>query len=351
MSKNARPVMLHVGIYGDRPGGIAQVVNQYLEWGHGAFEAWGVLSTRGRRDWAAPFLWVTAGLRLLWARMRYGRSIVLVHLSANGSFIREGSLALLSRFLGHKVGLHLHGSQFPDFSRRRPGIVKAVCGSAQVVFVLTDESKRILDSTLRGKRTRLVRLWNAVEVPPDVPTKTKTILFAGEVGHRKGVDVLLAAWDQLIDIRRDWILILAGPTTADVPLTRFSGPSIRVVGAVPHEEVLVLQSRASIAVLPSRNEAMPMFLLESMARACAVVATPVGQVEELVRDAGLLVHVGDSASLADALRQYMTSPVLLREAARAARERVKTKYSADGIRQVLELEWSRLAKEEVHKRE
>ena len=62
-----------------------------------------------------------------------------------------------------------------------------------------------------------------------------------------------------------------------------------MLGTVERDEVLRRLSRAAIPVLPSRYEALPMSLLEAMAHGCAVVATPVRQVEELVDGCGVLL--------------------------------------------------------------
>jgi glycosyltransferase involved in cell wall biosynthesis len=343
MSRKGSAVIAHVGVLGDRPGGIAQVVNQYLGWQIDGHRTIGILSTRGRRDWAAPLLWVTAAFRLLILRITEGRSAVLVHMSAKGSFIREGSLVIWSRWLGHGVGIHLHGSQFPDFSSSYPRLVRAICGRAHVVFVLTDETRRILQLALATASTRIVQLSNVVDLPPVFGPKERTVLFGGEVGERKGADVLLAAWAQLGDGRGDWTLVLAGPLHPGFARSDLEIAGAVSLGSIPHAELLSLQSRAAIAVLPSRNEAMPMFLLESMARGCAVVATPVGQIEELVGGVGTLVEVGNADALAAAIQGLIAQPTTLDESGAASRRRIEQNYSPEKVRELLEIEWSLLA--------
>jgi glycosyltransferase involved in cell wall biosynthesis len=305
----------------------------------------GILSTRGRHDWAAPVLWLAAVVKLLILRMTAGQSAVLVHLSAKGSFVREGSLVVLSRWIGHRVGIHMHGSQFPDFSGRYPRLVRRVCSSAISVFVLTDESADIVRRATEGRKTRVIRVRNVVDIPDLVHTKSNDVLFGGEVGRRKGADVLLSAWQQLGSERAGWTLTLAGPVTPEIK-AMLPRENVKVLGAVPHAELLRLQSRAAIAVLPSRNEAMPMFLLESMARACAVVSTPVGQVRELVQGVGDLVDVGDVNGLANALSGLLRDSERLQLAGARARQRATELYSPVGAQELLETEWGRLARGE-----
>lgn len=65
-----------------------------------------------------------------------------------------------------------------------------------------------------------------------------------------------------------------------------------------------------ICVLATHYEGMPLALLEGMAAGCAVVASAVPGVRELIRDGrtGLLVAEGDPVALADALERLLRDP-------------------------------------------
>lgn len=69
---------------------------------------------------------------------------------------------------------------------------------------------------------------------------------------------------------------------------------------------------ASVAILCSDAENCPLALLQAMASRCAVIATAVGGVPELVRDGrdGLLVPAGDAQALANALELLWTNASL-----------------------------------------
>lgn len=77
-----------------------------------------------------------------------------------------------------------------------------------------------------------------------------------------------------------------------------------------------------IFVLPSRSEAFPNSVMEAMACQCAVVASDVGGVPELVQAGatGLLFGPGSPAALAAALRRLIENPQL-RQTLAAAGER------------------------------
>ena len=104
--------------------------------------------------------------------------------------------------------------------------------------------------------------------------------------------------------------------------------SVRGHGLTPGPVVQAALLSSAIAVLPSRAEALPIFLLEAMAAGAAVVATDVGAVPSVVGDsAGLLVEAGNPVLLATALTAVMTSPELRARLGRAARERACSAYA------------------------
>src|SRR5439155_3722342 len=117
-------------------------------------------------------------------------------------------------------------------------------------------------------------------------------------------------------------------------------PWLELPGAADHSEVLRWWHRASIAVLTSQSEGMPVSLLEAAACAVPAVATAVGGVPELVEDGvtGLLLPPGDAAALATALQNLIEDPVRAERLGRAARRRVEERFSlARQIDALLEL--------------
>ena len=83
-----------------------------------------------------------------------------------------------------------------------------------------------------------------------------------------------------------------------------------------------------MAVLPSREEAFPMFLLEAMAHRCAIVATDVGGVQELMGSAGELVPSGDADALGRALGRLISEPGTREALAAAAGDRAAERFDA-----------------------
>ena len=106
------------------------------------------------------------------------------------------------------------------------------------------------------------------------------LLFLGRLHPKKGLDLLVAAWMKLREVRKDWELIIAGPDEGGhlSQLRLLAGPdSVRekllFTGAVTGQSKNALLHSADLFVLPSYSEGFPMSLLEALACEVPVVAT------------------------------------------------------------------------------
>jgi len=86
---------------------------------------------------------------------------------------------------------------------------------------------------------------------------------------------------------------------------------------------------ADIVAIPSLKEATSIAGLEAMASACAVVATNVGGLPEIIEDgvSGLLVPPRDPEALAQAIARLSETPELRKQLGLAARARVEQKFT------------------------
>lgn len=316
---------LHFGPVGQLPGGIAQVVNVYVDLASDDWSVTAVRTTRGPRDWSSPWLCLVAALKLTTVWRERHRVLAVVHLSQGGSFLREGMIVFLAKILGIRSALTLHGSSFSEFAASRPRLCTAVLRAGDAVLVLSEEAYRSVTALL--PTGNVVRIPNLVRVPSQVLPQThreRTVLFAGEVSKRKGVDVLISAWRELED-RDGWTLRIVGPSGSGFDRSCLSSVSGVVDGGVAtNSEIRLMQGVASIACLPSRAETLPMFILESMSSGCAVIGTSVGRVAEVLdRGAGCVVAPGSVHELKAALQRLISDPTARQELAEGARKRAQ----------------------------
>lgn len=326
-------VCWHVGRKGEVAGGMTQVVNAYLAWTFEKFDVRVLVSRDGSKGVRALRIFAQAVLSML--RMKNREStVVVVHLAQGGSFVREGLLLRLAHRRGFATVAHLHGSSFVDFARSKPGLVKKVLGAADRVLVLSDATREAVEALVPAERVSMV--VNAVPAGADA-VKTHSVVFGGSVSHRKGVDVLTKAWAGLAD--RGWHLEIVGPVK-DQEVVDSDLASATWHGALPHARLMELLESASIAVLPSRDEAMPMFILEAMARKAAVVATDVGGIAAVLSEgAGVVVEPGDVDGLREALAGLIDSEQDREQTAQAGNARFRSDFSAEALYPRLEQLW------------
>jgi glycosyltransferase involved in cell wall biosynthesis len=105
--------------------------------------------------------------------------------------------------------------------------------------------------------------------------------------------------------------------------------AVQFVGAQVQDEVLRWWRCASIAVLSSDTEGMPVSLMEAAACGVPAVAPAVGGIPELIEDgvSGLLAPPNDPLGLATAMERLLAQPGLAARLGSAARQRAETHFS------------------------
>jgi glycosyltransferase involved in cell wall biosynthesis len=164
-----------------------------------------------------------------------------------------------------------------------------------------------------------------------LPEDAYVIGWVGRLSREKGLDVLLAALEQLGDRPAIVAVIGTGRERAALEaaaVARGLGPAVRWLGLVP--QAGRVYRAFDVFVLSSRTEGTPIALFEAMDAGVPVVATAVGGVPAVVSAAqALLVPSEDPAALARALREVRDAPVASRERAAAASARLAAAYGVE----------------------
>ncbi len=230
-------------------------------------------------------------------------TIIHVHLSSGGAYLREGPLVALARARGLRVVISLHGSDLPQFCDAHPRLVGSIFSRADRILCLSEDTREAVRGLGMGGRVR--RLANPVAIDDAAPPVRSTepiALFAGRIERLKGVDVLVDAWRTLLERGIEGRCRLVGPL-GDYRPPRLERMSIE--GAVGSGEVRSMIRSSRLVVLPSRTEGMPMVLTEALAAGRPFVATPVGGTADLAPCPEMLVPAGDADALADAIERFL----------------------------------------------
>jgi phosphatidylinositol alpha-mannosyltransferase len=158
---------------------------------------------------------------------------------------------------------------------------------------------------------------NGVELPAGgPPTKPfgsagkLKLVFVGQAVERKGLPVLLSAFEGLRD-HVDAELTIIGATADDVEPLLVDPRGVTVAGLVDDAEKQRLLAEADLLVAPSLGgESFGMVLTEAFAAGTPVVASEIAGYRDVVDDGanGVLVPHGDPLALAEALRDLALEP-------------------------------------------
>ncbi len=162
--------------------------------------------------------------------------------------------------------------------------------------------------------------------------------FVGRLVPEKGLDTLLQALAENRTARWQLTVVGEGPDRERLESLASElrlAARIRWTGALPPDQVPKIWPDLDVLVLPSRSlaswhEPVGEVLIEAMAHELAVVGSDTGVIPEVIGDAGIVVPAGDSAALADALRQ-LGQDEPRRARAQAGRARVMQLYSDDAV--------------------
>ena len=205
--------------------------------------------------------------------------------------------------------------------------------------VLTEQDLRAWRTALGETPLRLECIPNGIGPWPMPPAALdqKVIIAAGRLGNQKGFDMLLDAFAIVSAKHPDWQLDIFGAgdwkdrLTAQIQTLGLIGKAhLRGVTTQLDKELV----RASIYVLSSRKEGLPMVLLEAMTAGLPPVAfdCPTGPKEVISNGKdGLLIPPEDSAALAAGICELIENPDR-RQAMGAAAVQTSARYSMPVVR-------------------
>ncbi|HEY2331053.1 MAG TPA: glycosyltransferase family 4 protein [Acidimicrobiales bacterium] len=180
-------------------------------------------------------------------------------------------------------------------------------------------------------------LFNGIEVElfakaTPWPTEGPTVLFVGRNETRKGLAVLLDAFESLPADVRLWI-VSDRPQGTEIEARAARDPRIEWLGRIDDEERNRRLRGADLFCAPSLGgESFGVVLLEAMAAGTPIVASDLAGYAAVARrdQEAILVPPGDAAALGEAIRQVLADGALSRELADRGARRAES-FSMDNL--------------------
>lgn len=159
--------------------------------------------------------------------------------------------------------------------------------------------------------------------------------------YKKGIDVLLQAWKQLISIQPQARLIIGGGGRARKKVVEWIEEyniqdSVELLGHLSREQVVEQMQKCDCFVLPSRYETFGVVYIEAMACGKPVIAVKNGGPDDFIKEFnGLLVGVEQIDELTVAMKQMIQDRAMYKP--KRISEFVHENFSEQAIASQLEM--------------
>ena len=216
-------------------------------------------------------------------------------------------------------------------------------GYARVVAVSEDVRQRLLKSGVRAGKTSIIRSgidlrrfdrasavvkeelgWGAYQV----------VGLVARLSVEKGVDIFLHAASRVLAHCPDAKFVVAGDGPDRAALYTLIDKlgirgNVRMLGRC--DDMPALYASLDIMVSASRQEGLPIAILEGMASRLPLAVTSVGEVPTVIQDGrtGVLVPAENPESLAAAIIELLRDPAKRERLGAAARQLVEAEFSAE----------------------
>ncbi len=213
-----------------------------------------------------------------------------------------------------------HGTDlfgYNEWERFRKEAIKAAFDAYKIITISEDNSKLVAE-TFPFANDKIELIKNGYD--PEVFYKEnydkdeflkeigidkhydKVVSFAGKFTHFKGIDLLLKAAKEYE--REDTITILCGNGELFNEMKELAKNlnlnNVVFLGNQPHTVLRKLYNIADVSLVPSRNEAFGLVVIEAMASGTPVVGTNQGGIPEIITDeTGLLFEPENYHELAE----------------------------------------------------
>jgi glycosyltransferase involved in cell wall biosynthesis len=264
--------------------------------------------------------------------------IVHIHGASNSSFYRKFTCYIISKFIfKKKVIYHIHGGGFADFYESNSGLVQNLVTrfieQTDAVICLSNSWLKYYTENFTPQKIDVIP--NIVEYPVNIiwqKERDKLIfLFLGLICDAKGIFDLVNVISMNKAKYQSKIKLIIGGNGEISRLQKNIIENklediIEFVGWVTNEDKEMWLQKASVYILPSYHEGLPISILEAMSYGQAIISTKVGGIPEIVGtgENGILIESGNLAEIESAIDFIIEHPDCMKRYGAESIKKVKT---------------------------
>lgn len=271
--------------------------------------------------------------------------------SASIALFKDYVIAMVCSLLHVRFVIHFHFGRIPELSLLNNWewrwILK-VSKLARAVIVIDNASFQVMKAQAYSDKVFYIpnpvskEIFRIAKTINDSRKRYSAgkVVFAGHVIPAKGVFELIEACTGLVEVKQ---LVICGPyfeeikgRLSQIASKREEGRWLVFKGEIKREEVIKELEDCLIFCMPSYTEGFPNAVMEAMAMACAVVATDVGAIPEMLdwgteKASGCIINVKDADGIRSALKQLIDNEKLAVELGKNGNRKILCEYNLDVI--------------------
>lgn len=341
MKKNKRVLMVGSDI--SVRGGMTTVVNGFINRDFEKFDLIYIPTHIEDKKNKQILFFIIAFIKIIFTLFFNDISIVHIHVSERGSFIRKNYISNFAKLLEKKVIIHMHGAEFKEFYNTSNENVKkkiiSFLKKADKVIVLGESWNEFVKGLDRNIKTVIMpNFVKCIEEKAKFNSNEVKILFLGVLIKRKGIFDLVEAIKLLLDenINRDIKVIVAG---SGIEEERVKEEVIRLnmekyfefIGWIDDSKKREILKGVQIFTLPSYNEGLPVAILEAMSYGLPIISTSVGSIEDAVINEynGIIIEPGNIVHLKKSIKELIYNHDKWKEYSLNSKKIIKDNYNEE----------------------
>ncbi len=271
------------------------------------------------------------------------RKFDVLHLctSASMSLFKDWVVVKKARKYGARAVVHLHFGRVPEVAAKNNWEWKLLMHIAHMASDVVSMDMKSFTTLKEAGLTNVHYLPNPLSqsiiqqvenLRGSITREKNKVCFVGHVIPTKGVFELVEACREVPNIK----LYVVGKASPEIKneMKRLADDfqSMFFLDEIDHEKVISEMLSSELFVLPTYTEGFPNVILESMACGCAIVATPVGAIPEMLdidseATCGLCSPPKDVTALKNNIRYFINDPNKAKEYGQRAVARVNEMYA------------------------